>query len=160
MLLALKQGEAALHTYRQGLSLIEQLVAAEPTNIDRQWDLSVSYNRVGDAQVELGLSMDGLLVYRAALEIRERLAEMHSDNTVLQTDLVVSYWKIARINIDVREDTTETVAILSLGLTLLQRLQQESRLTPEQEGWIGAFQQTLDGLQPPRGLQLTWWSQR
>jgi hypothetical protein len=63
----------ALTSYRAGLVIAERLAASDAGNADWQWDLSVSYDRVGEVLVKQDNLSDALTSYRAGLGIRERL---------------------------------------------------------------------------------------
>ena len=64
----------ALKSYRDSLAIKERLAQSDPGNAGWQRDLSVSYNRVGNAQMAQGDLAGALKSYRDGLTIIERLA--------------------------------------------------------------------------------------
>ncbi|HEY6520838.1 MAG TPA: hypothetical protein VIZ19_15895 [Roseiarcus sp.] len=63
-------------------------------------DLSVSYDRVGDVQVEQGDLAGALTSYRASLAIADRLAKADPGNAGRRRDLSVSYEKIGNVQVE------------------------------------------------------------
>ncbi len=111
----------------------------------------------------LGDKAGALASYRDDLAIAERLAAQEPNDIRRQTDLVVSYWKLAQIYASTRQDTTESAVLLSLGLTILRRLQSEGRLPPLQLHWLDEFEQALRTLSTsrrsgkvPRAARAVW----
>src|SRR5438552_15512067 len=86
--------DEAISAYRDGLAIRERLAAADANNSQRQRDLSVSYNKIGDVLVAQGKLDEALPVYRDSLAIRERLAAADRSNTHTQRDLLFSIVRI------------------------------------------------------------------
>ena len=82
-----KQDEAA----RKALAVAERLAKADPNEVDRQRDIAVSYERVGDVLKARGNLDEALKVYGDGLAIRDRLSKADPSNEILQRDLSVSY---------------------------------------------------------------------
>ena len=157
------QDEDALAAYRTSLAFRVRLAAQDPAHVQWQRDLSVCHNKIGDMLNILGDKAGALASYRDDLAIAECLAAQEPSDIRRQTDLVVSYWKLAQINTSTRQDTTESAALLSLGLTILRRLQSEGRLPPSQLHWLDEFEQALDALSAsrrsskvPRAARAVW----
>jgi tetratricopeptide (TPR) repeat protein len=89
--LSLGDLEQALKAYRDGLTIMERLAAADRTKNEWQSDLSISHNRVGAVLVAQGKLEEALKAYRYSLVIRERLAAADRSNTRWQRDLSISY---------------------------------------------------------------------
>src|SRR5262249_57469929 len=75
------KGEEADRLFRQALAIRQRLAEAEPANTGYQWDLSVSYIRLGDLAVATGNGEEAERLFRQALAIRQRLAEAEPPNT-------------------------------------------------------------------------------
>jgi hypothetical protein len=60
---------AALRSYQAGLAIADRLAKFDPGNTKWQRDLSVSYDRVGDAQVQQNTLPAALSSYQAGLAI-------------------------------------------------------------------------------------------
>jgi tetratricopeptide (TPR) repeat protein len=99
ILLALGDNRKAFQQYRQSQSLLEQLVKAEPDNLDLQSGLSVSHIKVGDMQLKSGDNAAALKAYQDGLAIAKRLAELDPTHTEWQRDLSVSYDRVGDMHL-------------------------------------------------------------
>lgn len=141
---------SALPDVQAAIVMGKQLAQQDTTNTQWQRDLSVSHNKIGDIFLAQGNLDDALSAYRDSLAIAEPLAQQDTTNTQWQTDLVVSYWKIAQLNVDFAEMPFDRESLLQNGLAILYRLQNESRLTHQQQEWVPALEQALEqAKQPP-----------
>ena len=109
ILRALGDNRKALEKYRQGQLLLEQLVKAEPDNLNLQHDLSASYDRVGDMHLNSGDNAAALKGYEESLAIRKRLAEFDPNYTQWQRGLSASYDRIG----DMYEKNGDNAAALT-----------------------------------------------
>ena len=131
ILLALGDNRKAFEKYRQGQSLLEQLVKAEPDNLNLQRDLSVSYERVGDMHLKSGDNAAALKAYQDGLAIAKRLAELDPNHTGWQRDLFVSYTKVG----DMHRSSGDHAAALKAyrdGLAIAKKL---AELDPNHTEW-------------------------
>ncbi len=117
----------ALDQYERGHALVQALLARDPNNAEWQRDLSVSYNKIGDISAARGDRDGALKAFNDGLEIRKRLAARDPNNVVWQTDLVVSAWKLATAG------APDAARHLAEGLSILQRLDAEGKLTADQK---------------------------
>ncbi len=157
------RGEDALAAYRTSLSFRAHLASQDPTHVQWQRDLSVCHNKIGNTLETLGDKAGALASYRDDLAIAERLAALEPSDARRQTDLVVTYWKLAQINTSIRQDPIESAALLGLGLTILRRLQSDSRLPRSQSHWLAEFEEALHTLSSsrrsskfPRAFRAVW----
>ena len=81
--------------YRNGVHARERLATAEPGNHQRQHDLCLSYEGVGDALLALGRAAQAATTYSDAAAILERVVAAGGDQAV-QRDLSVLYEKVGR----------------------------------------------------------------
>ncbi len=86
--------EAALAAFALSLTAAQGAVAAEPDNLDRQRDLSVSHSKIGGVKVAQGDLAGALASFGAGMEIRRRLAEADPGNAGWQRDLAVSHHRL------------------------------------------------------------------
>ena len=86
--------EAALAAFALSLTAAQGAVAAEPDNLDRQRDLSVSHSKIGDVKVAQGDLAGALASFGAGMEIARRLAEADPGNAGWQRDLAVSHHRL------------------------------------------------------------------
>ena len=84
-------------SYQAKQDIISRLAQSDPGNAGWQRDLSVSYEKVGDAGAAQGDLADALKSYRDSLAIRERLAQSDPGNAGWQHDLSVSYDKVGEV---------------------------------------------------------------
>ncbi|MDV6347941.1 toll/interleukin-1 receptor domain-containing protein [Nitrosomonas sp. Is35] len=131
ILLALGDNRKAFEKYQQCQLLLEQLVKAEPDNIDLQRDLSVSYNKVGDMHVKSGDNAAALKAYQESLATRKRLAELDSKHTGWQRDLSVSYERVGDMHVK-SGDNAAALKVYQDGLAIDKRLVE---LDPKHTGW-------------------------
>jgi hypothetical protein len=142
---------------------LQQLAQQDPSNTQWQRDLSISHDKIGDMLAAQGNGAEALVAYQRSLAIRERLAQQDPTNAEWQTDLVVSYWKLAQANAPVAKGYASQNELLEKGLAILYRLRAESRLTKDQEGWIGTLEQALQAPHPAREEERphtrgrSWW---
>jgi tetratricopeptide (TPR) repeat protein len=77
--------------------LHEQLSREQPSDYERQADLSIAIVRQGDIAGPLGLAVEKLDCYHRALRIDERLVELAPDNLRFLDNLAWSYDRLAAI---------------------------------------------------------------
>lgn len=99
ILSALGDNPNAFEKYQQSQLLLEQVVKAEPDNLNLRRDLAVSYNRVGDMHVKSGDNAAALKAYQESLAIRKRLAELDPKHTEWQRGLSVSYERVGDMHL-------------------------------------------------------------
>ncbi|MEM7023771.1 MAG: tetratricopeptide repeat protein [Pseudomonadota bacterium] len=85
---------AALECYRSSMAGRERLRAADPSNAERQRDVSVSLVKIGDVLLHQGQIAEAVVSHRAALEIAENLALADPTNVDRQHDLSILHHKI------------------------------------------------------------------
>jgi tetratricopeptide (TPR) repeat protein len=87
--------DLALDYARKAADMLRDLVARDPDNLDKQRDLSISLDRVGEVlkeQGEIGAALDA---YRESLAIRRALVSKNPGDTLLAHDLFVSLISLA-----------------------------------------------------------------
>ena len=87
----------ALKGYRAAHGFLEQRARALPHDLDRQRDLSVSHNKIGDVLVAEGKLEEARKAYEAGLGIAKRLAKADPKNSEWQRDLSVSHNRIGDV---------------------------------------------------------------
>jgi tetratricopeptide (TPR) repeat protein len=90
-LLVVGDPAAALKAAERSLEIMEVLTASDPNNIGWQVDLSLTYEKIGNALAALGRHQEALQYYRKDLAIMERLAAAAPDNLQRQRGLAVAY---------------------------------------------------------------------
>ena len=131
ILLVLGDNRKASEKYRQGHLLLEQLVKAEPDNLNLQRDLSVSYGNVGDMHVNSGDNAAALKAYQESLAIRKRLAELDPKHTDWQHNLSVSHVTVGDMHVKSGNNAAALKAYQD-GLAITKRL---TELDPKHTDW-------------------------
>ncbi|HEV2970943.1 MAG TPA: tetratricopeptide repeat protein [Pirellulales bacterium] len=83
--------EEAHKQFDAAQELALKLARADPTNAQAQRDLSISYNKLGNVQLQLGNAAAARDDYQKRLEISRKLAQADPSNVQAQRDLSVSY---------------------------------------------------------------------
>jgi tetratricopeptide (TPR) repeat protein len=115
--------ERAVQTYREVVSLREQLAASNPKNVSQRRELAVAYTYLAEQlfspmEFSAGNRTESLLVFRKALAINEELAALDPNNAQAQRDLILGLLKVAR---SLEPDAPET------ALQLTQRAERIAR---------------------------------
>lgn len=126
----LGENKTAQDNYLQAHKLLVELQQVEPNNVEKQRDLSVSYDRLGAIYEANGDRGAALKAYQDSLAIRNKLVEMDINNVQWQTDMVVSYVRLAGVELSKKRD------YLNKALIILENLNAENRLSAEQQNWI------------------------
>nr|VFK35838.1 MAG: Tetratricopeptide repeat-containing protein [Candidatus Kentron sp. MB]VFK77499.1 MAG: Tetratricopeptide repeat-containing protein [Candidatus Kentron sp. MB] len=121
----------ALMRYRQAQSLFMQWATQDPSDPQRQRDLSVSFDRVGDMHKANGDGAQALTAYQEMLSIRKRLVMLEPKNTPWRQDLSVSHSKIGDIHL-ANGDGTQALAAYQEGLSIREKL---VNLDPKNTEW-------------------------
>ena len=115
----------------QSAEIAKKLADSALGDNEAQRDLSVSYNRVGDAQVSQGNLPDALRSYRDGLSIAERLAKADPANESWQRDLSVSYNKVGDAQVS-QGNLPDALRSYRDGLAIAERL---AKSDPTNAGW-------------------------
>ena len=97
VLLAVGDTAGARGAADQARQVMIDLVAGNPANTNFQDLLAVSYEKLGDVQVEQGDLPGAAHLFREDLAISDRLAKSDSGNTRWQRNLSASYHKVGDV---------------------------------------------------------------
>jgi len=140
----------ALAAYRESLAVDQRLAGADPSNANRQRDLSVSHNKMGDVLSEQGDLSGALAAYRESLAMRQRLAAAAPSNADRQRDLSVSHDKVGEV-LSEQGDLSGALAAHSASLAVIQRL---AASDPSNDRWqraLGASQDRMGNVLSAQG---------
>jgi tetratricopeptide (TPR) repeat protein/tRNA A-37 threonylcarbamoyl transferase component Bud32 len=112
---------AARKAYERAFDIAQQLAAADPTNVQAQRDLSISYSKRGDVQRQSGQVTEALASYQKRLEISQHLAATDPSDAGAQRDLAFSWERMADVSVQVGK-LTEAKEYLQRKLGIDQRL--------------------------------------
>ena len=93
-LLVQGDSEGSLDAAERANVILKKLLLQDPTNKRWRHDLSVSYERIGDAQLALGKRQDALQAYQESLNDRKQLAADFPKDVEYQSNLAFGYVKI------------------------------------------------------------------
>jgi tetratricopeptide (TPR) repeat protein len=117
----LGDSNAAMRSYRTGMSIIQRLAASDPSNSQWQRDLSVSHNRIGDTQRAQGDLAEALKSYQAAMAIAQKLAATDPSKSQWQHDRSVSHIKIGDTQ-GAHGDQAEALKSYQAAMAIAQKL--------------------------------------
>src|SRR5262249_46321946 len=130
--------------FRQGLDIAQSLVQRDADNVQWQWDLSASHDRIGDVLIALGKLDDAIASYGSSLAIAETLARRDPGHPGWQRDLAVSYHKIG--SLEALNSPGEAREHLEKGRAIIDRL---ARIAAHQAQWrsdLSRFDEVLRSL--------------
>ncbi len=120
-LLAIGDTAGALSAAQQARQIDEELLAAEPGNMEWERSLSVAEDLIGDVLVTQDNLAAALKVYQESLAIAERLARSNPGNSLLQRDLSVGYEKVGNAEVT-QGNLAAAFKSYQDGLAIAQRL--------------------------------------
>ena len=126
-LLVLGETDSALTAAKQAQDILQILVKQQPGNTDFDYQLSVSYGRMGDALHEQRKLSEAMQAYKACLEIDERLVRLEPAHVEWQREVAVDYQRIGDV---LREQNNLPEALKSLR-TSLEIFEQLAKADPE-----------------------------
>jgi eukaryotic-like serine/threonine-protein kinase len=129
---------AAGATYDESLATARRLTERNPANAQWQWDLWFTLKKLGDAKLSLGDTGAARGFYAEGLTITRRLLATDPANVQRQTELVINLYQLASV-----EDGAERERAVKEALDILERLQNEKKLTPDKIGWPDLVRQML-----------------
>ena len=110
-----------LKSYEDDLKIARVLADADPRDAQKQRDLSVSFEKLGDVFLTLGRTDDVLKSYEDGLKIRLWLADADPRDAQKQRDLMVSYYKLGLV--DMRRGKYDAACgRFEAGIAVLDRL--------------------------------------
>jgi tetratricopeptide (TPR) repeat protein len=121
----------ALTSYRDSLAIAERLAKADPGDAQRQRDLSLSYDNVGDVLEAQGNLPDALTSYRDSLAIAERLANDDPGDAQRQRDLSLSYDNVGDV-LEAQGNSPDALKAYRDGLGIRERL---AGVDPSNAAW-------------------------
>jgi tetratricopeptide (TPR) repeat protein len=96
-LLEVKQADKAVEAHRDGIRIFETLAATAPNDVEKQRELSSSYNKIAEILLDKANDRGGALEYfQKALGIRMALAAAEPRNLSLQDNLAFNHYKIGQ----------------------------------------------------------------
>lgn len=138
------------HWVHQALELSEKLSSDDPSNNDRQRDLSVSYVKTGDLQNADGKRADALKSYKNGMEIRQRLAALDPANARWQLDLWLSLNRVGDLQ-SVEGKFIEALETHQEGLDIAKKLTQLDASNLESQRALSISYSTMGDLRSVEG---------
>ena len=121
MFLKLGRTDDALTQFEDGLKISRTLAEADPRDAQKQRDLSISFDRLGNVFLTLGRTDDALTQFEDGLKIRRVLAEADPRDAEKQRDLMVSHYNLGVVAVQTKryDDATRN---FQEGIAVLDRL--------------------------------------
>jgi tetratricopeptide (TPR) repeat protein len=91
--------EVARRLYERAHAILQALARNDPNNATARRDLSISYARLGDVQLQLGATDKALDMYQKGLHLTAALARAAPDNVQAQGDLSRSYTRLGDVQL-------------------------------------------------------------
>jgi tetratricopeptide (TPR) repeat protein len=130
---------AAEATYDASLATARRLTERNPANPQWQWDLWFTLKQLGDAKLGHGDIGAARGLYTEGLTIIRRVVAIDPGNVQRQTDLFINLYQLASV-----EDESEREPALKEALDIVEKLNKEKKLTPNQIGWPDLIRQILE----------------
>lgn len=130
--------DGALATFEQALVVQREIAAAAPDDPDAQRYVAIMLGRIGDLREEKGDTAGALAADDEGLTIRRSLAAQAANNRQAQIDLTIGLYKVAGVTSGERRRKA-----LQEALTILQRLDHETKLNDEQVALATTIRQAL-----------------
>jgi tetratricopeptide (TPR) repeat protein len=137
--------DGALEFFRKAVPIGERLVRIDSENGRWQYDLSVSYERIGSIQRFRRNFSESMSYQRNAFAIRVKLTKLDASNTDWQHSLAMSYTNIGDVQ-KLEGNLAESLTSYLAGLEILERLtksapdngiwQRHLHLTVERVGYL------------------------
>ncbi|MFN8521800.1 MAG: tetratricopeptide repeat protein [Chloroflexota bacterium] len=120
---ALAQGDltSARDAYQTAFGIARLLADGEPTNAQRQYDLSVTHNKLGDVTLLQGDLTTARAAFQASLTIRQHLADADPSSAERQRNLVVGLNRLGDVAL-VQSDLASARDAFDAALRIAQDL--------------------------------------
>jgi tetratricopeptide (TPR) repeat protein len=89
--------QVALNFYERSLRIREQLLSKDRENLEREHDIGLSYEKIGEALKNRGDLKAALVAHQKRVAIMEKLAALKPDRVEWQRDLATSYQRIGSV---------------------------------------------------------------
>jgi tetratricopeptide (TPR) repeat protein len=136
--------------YEQAHQLARRLAEADPRSPQAQRDLSVSLERLGDAQVKQGDSQGALASFREALEIHREQAEADPLSAAAQRDLSVCLSKLGDVQLK-QGGSQGALASFREALGICRQLAQAEPLSAQAQRDLSVLLSKLGDVQLEQG---------
>jgi WD40 repeat protein len=104
------------------IELLHQLlVQADPNDVNKQRELSISYERLGDIHLKDGNTEEALQSFRNGMEVRQKLSAANPSDLELQRDYSTSFERLGNLYFGVNRGE-EAIKIFQDWLELNQKL--------------------------------------
>ena len=113
----------ALPLLESARQMAEELVKLDPANTQFRRDVSISYEKLGDVQLQLGDTAQALGFYEKALAVREELVKLDPVNTQFRRDVGVSYSNLGDVQLQLG-DTAQALGFYEKALVVREELVQ------------------------------------
>lgn len=103
--------------YQRAFQIARSLAETDPNDVQKQYDLSNSFNKLGNVFLKLGRTNDALTQFQDGLKINRVEAEADPDDARKQRDLSVSYSRLGGVFLRLGR-TTEALRLFEADLKI------------------------------------------
>ncbi|MFM7930603.1 MAG: tetratricopeptide repeat protein, partial [Pirellula sp.] len=147
--LSYRNVQSALKLLELTASRVRKLAKDDPNDAQKQRDLSISFERLGDVYLKLGRTDESLEQFMGGLTIRRKLAQDDPNDAQKQRDLMISFFKLGAVH-QSTENLLMAVDEYEKGVRVLEQLIDKGLLVEssvrEKEFLLSLIQQCRDGL--------------
>jgi tetratricopeptide (TPR) repeat protein len=122
--------DGALAAYQESLAIARELAARDQGDRQAQRDVLVSLFKTGNAKLDAGDRAGALAAYQEAVDVGRKLAAEDQEDPQAQTDLALSLYKLGTA-----AEPPQARAALTEALAILEKLEQQQKLTAGQKNW-------------------------
>ena len=134
--------QEAIDHYQKARDIRTKLTALASTDIDVQRLLAESCRYLGELLFGSGKTAEALEQYRLGLEIRQKLVAAAPQDDQAQFSLFMGIHAIANVE-EEQQRYEQAIETYGRALQILLRLKEQDQLSPENEKWIGATQDSI-----------------
>jgi tetratricopeptide (TPR) repeat protein len=133
----------ALTAYEESVAIRRKLVAADPGDPRQRRSLAVGMQGIGDTLMAAGDRAGALRAYEESLALVRKLVEAVGVSPNWQTDL-----PSALLALSTASEPTRAREALREAIAILERLERDNKLTPQQQGLSETVRRALAKLPP------------
>jgi tetratricopeptide (TPR) repeat protein len=128
--------------YDNGLEIARALVDMDPTDTESQRNLSISYNKLGDACAGQGQFSEAQKFFGDALATAHRLADDDPTNADAQRDVMVNHYKLGKISA-ASENYSDAIDEYEAAVRVLERMIAAKMLVEPSKNEINLLKQEI-----------------
>jgi tetratricopeptide (TPR) repeat protein len=142
--LAMGDRVAALADFEEAVRIVRKLAALDPQNTDWQHGLAVTLDKVGSVRQVMGDRVAALAAYEESLAILRKLVASSPGRVGWQVDMAESLYHVSAV-----AEPERSRAVLQEALAVIEVLERDGKLAPDEKHWPQTIRDRLATLAPP-----------